>query len=112
MTGSSAQKVSSTSMGWEGVSCCNVSLHAALDLLLALFLGFGGLAMFLTFTGTSLIPPAYGRGTHSTSLAFFALRFGTFITKEFRMENQRNGMRFFGFSYNGKRRVGLMFGEL
>jgi hypothetical protein len=28
------------------------------------------------------------------------------------MENQRNGMRFFGFSYNGKRRVGLMFGEL
>ena len=61
MTGSSVQNVSSMSMGWGGVSCwgvscCNVSLRSALGCLLALFLGFGGLAMSLTSTGTYLVP--------------------------------------------------------
>jgi len=41
MTGSSAQNVSSMSMGWGAVSPCNISLFCALGYLLAFFLGLG-----------------------------------------------------------------------
>lgn len=98
MAGSSqpAKNVSSTSMGWGGVSCCNVSLHSALGLLLDFFIGFGGLAMSLTFTGTSLIPLQNARGTHSTNLVvFFARRFGSFRTADFRVMEKEMGWNLF-----------------
>jgi len=69
ITCSSTQNVSSTSMGWGGVSPCNLSLFSALGCLLAFFLGLGWLAAALTSTGTSQIPRECTLGSHSITLA-------------------------------------------
>ena len=56
MAGSSAQNVSSMSMGWEPVSPCSISLVSALGRSLALFLVLDRLVAALTSTGIYLIP--------------------------------------------------------
>lgn len=74
IAGSSTQNVSSTSMGWGGVSPCNLSLFSALCRLLAFFLGLDWLAAVLTSTGISRIPRECTLGSHSITLAIEFVR--------------------------------------
>jgi len=69
IAGSSAQDVSSTSMGWGAVSACSRSLFSVLACLLAFFLGLSWLAMACTSTGTSRIPQECALGFHSITFA-------------------------------------------
>lgn len=76
-------------MDWGAASPCSISLSSDLGRLPALFLGFGGLSVALTSTGTSLIPRECTRVSHSITLAFdFALRrFTAFRLSRLGMEN-------------------------